>query len=81
MECFIKTTCSGLKGLLLERGILHYNIAKGILAKCNKYHKRIMDPTINATSSCLLALPTTKARILCLDSFIIEYSSLRDFGP
>jgi hypothetical protein len=29
----------------------------------------------------LLALPTTKARILCLDSFIIEYSSLRDFGP
>jgi hypothetical protein len=27
----------------------------------------------------LLALPT-KARILCLDSFIIEHSSLRDFG-
>jgi hypothetical protein len=28
----------------------------------------------------LLALPTTKARILCLD-FIIEYNSWRDFGP
>jgi len=78
---FYKDNMYRSQGISLERGILHYNIAKGILAKCNKYHKRIIDPTINATSSCLLALPTTKARILCLDSFIIEYSSLRDFGP
>jgi hypothetical protein len=30
---------------------------------------------------CLLALPTTKARIFIVFRFIIEYSSLRDFGP
>jgi hypothetical protein len=29
----------------------------------------------------LLALPTSKARILLVFRFIIEYSSLRDFGP
>jgi hypothetical protein len=39
----------------------------------------LMDFTSHGQSF-ILALPT-KARILCLDSFITEYSSLRDFGP
>jgi hypothetical protein len=38
-----------------------------------------MQLSISHCSTSLLALPT-KARILCF-RFIIEYSSLRDFGP
>jgi hypothetical protein len=35
----------------------------------------------NAMQSLLLALPTPKARKDIVFRFIIEYSSLRDFGP
>jgi hypothetical protein len=51
-----------------------------MLAKCNKYHKRIIDPTIKCYIILFVGLAYYQGKDIVLDS-CIEYSSLRDFWP
>jgi hypothetical protein len=44
-----------------------------------RFHTTILDRNLSRVGFFLLALPTTKGKDIVL-RFIIEYSSLRDFG-
>jgi hypothetical protein len=50
-------------------------------AKWSPLAVRVLGYSYEVLGYLVLALPTTKARIFILFRFIIEYSSLRDFGP